>query len=102
MNRITDAIATMNDKLKNVSPAKVARLAETLTLDAGEIVGWQNAQARAHVEGVLSTDEAQIVYTIIKAWDGQPVAARVVVTQVIAELLKGQIDARADRATAEA
>ena len=99
-NRITAAIADMTDKLKTISAAKRKRLDAGLTLDAGEIFGWQECQARAHVEGVISTDEAQTIYHAIRSWDRQSVAAKIVITQSIQELLTGQITARANRATA--
>ena len=100
MNRITDAIANMTDRLKTISAAKRKRLDAGLTLDAGEIFGWQNCQARAHVEGVLSTDEAQTIYHAIRNWDRQSVPAKIIITQSIQELLTGQIDAKGDSATA--
>lgn len=99
-NRITHAITDMTNRLKAVSAAKRKRLDAGLTLDAGEIFGWQECQARAHVEGVISTDEAQTIYHAIRSWDRQSVAAKIIITQSIQELLKGQIDASADRATA--
>ena len=100
MNRITDAIANMTDRLKTISAAKRKRLDAGLTLDAGEIVGCQNCQARAHVEGVLSTDEAQTIYHAIRDWNNQSVPAKIIITQSIQELLTGQIDAKGDSATA--
>jgi hypothetical protein len=99
-NRITDAIANMTNRLKTVSDAKLTRLDAGLTLDAGEIFGWQECQARAHVEGVLSTDEAQTIYHAIRDWDNQTVPAKIIVTQSIQELLTGQIAAKGDSATA--
>ena len=100
MNRITDAIADMTDRLKTISAAKRQRLGASLTLDAGEVCGWQTCQARAHAEGVLTTDEAQTIYNAIRSWDSQSVPAKIVITQSIQELLKGQIAARTNRATA--
>jgi ABC-type uncharacterized transport system YnjBCD substrate-binding protein len=100
MNRITDAIATMTHRLKTVSDAKRKRLDAGLTLDAGEIFGWQECQARAHAEGVLSTDEAQTIFNAIRDWDDQTVPAKIIITQSIQELLAGQIAARTNRATA--
>jgi hypothetical protein len=100
MNRITDAIASMTNRLKTVSDAKLTRLDAGLTLDAGEIFGWQECQARAHLEGVLSTDEAQTIYHAIRNWDRQSVPAKIIITQSIQELLAGQIAARTNRATA--
>jgi hypothetical protein len=100
MNRITHAIADMTDRLKTISAAKRKRLDAGLTLDAGEVYGWQTCQARAHAEGVLSTDEAQTIYNAIRSWDSQSVAAKIIITQSMQELLTGQIDASADSATA--
>jgi hypothetical protein len=100
MNRITDAIANMTHRLKTISAAKRKRLDAGLTLDAGEIVGWQNCQARAHVEGVLSTDEAQTIYHAIRNWDRQSVPAKIIITQSIQELLAGQLAAKTNSATA--
>ena len=54
MNRITDAIANMTNRLKTISAAKRKQLDAGLTLD----VGHNTFNARAHAEGVLSTDEA--------------------------------------------
>ena len=100
MNRITDAIVDMTDRLKTISAAKRKRLGAGLTLDAGEVYSWQTCQARAHVEGVLTTDEAQTIYNAIRSWDSQSVPAKIVITQSIQELLKGQIAARTNKATA--
>ena len=100
MNRITDAIADMTDRLKTISAAKRKRLDVGLTLDAGEVYGWQNCQSQAHATGVLTTDEAQTIYHAIRDWDSQSVPAKIIVTQSIQELLTGQIAARTNRATA--
>jgi len=59
-----------------------------------EHFAFQEAQARAHASGRLTTDEAQIIYMALGAtgsaggWaKGTDLATKVIVTEVIAELL---------------
>jgi len=62
----------------------------------GEHFAYQNAQARAHVSGKLSTDEAQIIYIALGevgsqdngGWaSGTDLATKVVVTLTIGQLI---------------
>lgn len=63
---------------------------------------YQNIQAEMHAGGILPTDAAQIIYTALGeigsakngGWAaGTDLATKVVVTQVIGELLKARIGA---------
>lgn len=68
-------------------------LEQSLNLTAIEVVAYQNAQARAHVMGVLSTAEAQIVYQSISegsatGWvPGTTLARKVTITNLIGQLM---------------
>ena len=101
-NRLTAMICDVAPKLKNVDKTKRARLEAALALSAGEIIGWQNAQAEAHASGTLSTDEAQLIYAAIgptgENWPRQTLATQLIVTQVMKTLLGNQIAARRQRA----
>ncbi len=69
VNRISSAIERIEAKLKNLDKAKLATLEATnKTLDASEHFGYQEAQARAHAMGILTTVEAQILYQTISNW----------------------------------
>jgi hypothetical protein len=104
MNRIETAIARVRETFATLPADKVESVDTSLALDFGEHFEYQEVQARAHVSGKLSTDEAQIVYAALGevgsasngGWAaGTDTATKYAVTLVIGELLKARIAARA-------
>ena len=96
MNRISTAVAAVQAKLDELTPAAVAELDAAMAVEFDEHFAYQNAQARAHASGKLSTDEAQVVYIALGevgstengGWaDGTSTATKVTVTRLMAELL---------------
>ena len=95
-NRVTRAIDAAREKAATLAPERQAELNDTLALEALEHHAYQNAQARAHASGILTTDEAQIVYAALGevgsaengGWAaGTDLPTKVVVTQLVGELM---------------
>jgi hypothetical protein len=97
-NRVLAAIERQRDRLEQgIKPdgtpitGDLDSLEASLALTPLEVVAYQNAQARAHVMGILTTEEAQTIYAAIGEggdWaQGTDLATKVIVTQVIGELL---------------
>lgn len=105
-NRIAAAIARMQKRLDDMGGEEngvglngkpLKSLHETNRLSFEDFQGYQNAQALAHATGLISAEEAQIVYTALGGevfhpdWaKGTSLATKMVVTQLIGELLKRQ------------
>ena len=71
-----------------------------MALSVKDHVDFQNQQARANAVGKLNTDEALTIYNALGEYhndanggwqDGVTLATKVIVTQVVSELLKHQI-----------
>jgi hypothetical protein len=96
-NRITTKISEVAAIIAEKGGAEaLADLDATLAVTFEEHFAFQNAQARAHVTGLLTTDEAQVVYVALGevgdpgngGWAaGTDLATKVVVTQLMGELL---------------
>lgn len=102
-NRITRAVEAQQDMIDErlasgkVTPERLAELEETLALTGSDHFQYQQIQARAHVSQMLTLDEAQYVYAALNGempnsanggWaDGVTLAQKVVVTQLMTELL---------------
>lgn len=96
MNRIATAVENVRAKLAALDADKVAALDANMAVEFDEHFAFQNAQARAHLTGKLTTDEAQIVYVALGevgspsngGWAAETdTATKVAVTLVMGELL---------------
>jgi hypothetical protein len=100
-NRLTKAIATVQAQIdERLDAAGIAKLDETLGVTFEEHFKFQQLQSQAHVTGKLTTDEAQIVYVALGevgstkngGWAaGTTLATKVVVTQLMGELLQQKL-----------
>jgi len=100
-NRITKYVATVQaqlDALGGVGKTgrPLAELEAELDITCSEFVAFQNAQARAHVEGKLTSGEAATVYRLLggeayhegSGWpEGTTLAQKVTVTNLMGELI---------------
>ena len=95
-NRITRHIAGVRAKFDALTPKQQTELDATMAVEFNEHFGFQQAQARAHAEGKLTTDEAQIVYIALGevgspdngGWAaGTDTPTKVSVTMLMGELL---------------
>lgn len=104
-NRIEAAAARLRERIaKGVKPdgspitADLGELDESMAVSPIEVFAYQNAQARAHATGKLSTAEAQTIYTALTGgvadnghWSPHvDLALKVTITNVIGELLGGR------------
>lgn len=94
-NRVQAAIDRC--RAKDVDAKDVAALDEKLALTSAEHFAYQQAQSRAYAEGVLSADEAHIVYMALGeccsstngGWSADvDTITKAVVTTLIGELLR--------------
>jgi U3 small nucleolar RNA-associated protein 14 len=99
MNRLIERATHLTEKLDALPQAKRDALAASLTLDTAEFTEYQTIQSHAHADGTLSTDEAMTAYTALNQWHvhpeqvpGRTLAMRLVITQMVSELLKTKID----------
>jgi hypothetical protein len=65
LNRITAAIEKLRVRYDALDPEAQARLDEEMAVDFAEHHAFQNAQARAHAGGKLTSEEAQIIYVAL-------------------------------------
>lgn len=89
-NRISAAIERLR------THPNLPQLEGTMAIDFQEHFGYQNAQARAHAEGKLTMEEAQVAYIALgEVWTesnegwakGADLATKVTVTRMVGELL---------------
>ena len=100
MNRIEAAIERTMPKVWALDEAKKAALEKNCAITFEEHFAYQNAQARAHAMGILTPEEAQVVYMALGevgseangGWaQGTDTTTKVVVTRMIGELLTRMI-----------
>ena len=103
MNRVQAHIENLRAKTATIDADKLAALDKSMAVDSSEHFAFQEAQARAHAEGLLSPDEAQIVYLALGesgsdangGWaEDTDVETKTTVTILIRELLSARIDGR--------
>lgn len=94
-NRIQSAISVCEIKVKQLAAEKVVNLGKQLDIQFDEFVKFQELKSVASIDGTLTLDEAQTVYGYLgntpEHFNRQPVAVKVVLTQLLAELLKRRI-----------
>jgi hypothetical protein len=103
IDRLTAAIEAVRVKLAAIGPVKAADLDTAMALTFEDHFSFQELQARAHVEQQLSTDAAQLIYVALGevgsdangGWSASAdTATKVVVTQLMGELLQRRLAAR--------
>lgn len=102
MNRILEAIERTRAPLSEgkgldgnpIDPQALKRLDKSLNNTLAEHFTYQQTQARAHAMGRITTEEAQTIYMALgdppaaNGWaSGTDLATKVVITEVMAELL---------------
>jgi hypothetical protein len=82
-----------------IDPASLPDLERTLAIEPFEHVAFQNAQAYAHAQGLLTVDEAMTVYTALGEYGsienggwaaGTDLATKVTITNLMGELIARQ------------
>lgn len=101
MNRVTAAIAKAEARIQSrlaegiITTEKVNELDRNLDMEAGEFCRFQDLKSHAMLEGRLTQEEAQTIYALLgntpEHFNGQPVAAKSVLTQIFGELLASRI-----------
>ena len=80
--------------------ASLETMDATMALTVKDHAAFQNQQARANAMGTLNTDEALTIYAALGEWhnadnggwqDGVSLAAKVIITQAMGELLERRI-----------
>ena len=99
-NRIAAAIEKLSKALEDVPTAKLAKMDKIFQEDCASLCTYQKAQSHGFAAGKLTQEEAVILYHLYggecpsaQAWAKQPLAARIVATQAVSELLRTQIAA---------
>ena len=98
-NRIAEAIARREAKIAEVGSSpegkvKLSGLDKSMATGFSDLVEYQGIQSWAFASGLLNLDEAQQVYRLLggecptpECWDKLSLATRVVLTQLMSELL---------------
>ena len=114
-NLIADAIERQQDRIDQLIDsgvdlqgkpiaATLERLDESFALGAADHAAFQGQQVKANATGRLNTDEALLIYHALGEWAdesnggwqaGVGIAAKVVITQIMQELLSEAIAAKA-------
>lgn len=101
-NRVRDRIKLQQAKIDsgNIPKEKLDNLDKALKTDLGDLFQYQQLQATAHAQGLLSTDEAELVYKLLggevpseEKWDKLSIPEKVAITQVMDELLQMKLKA---------
>jgi len=95
--RLSGMIDTARDKCKALDPDALANLDAGMAIEFSEHFEYQQLQAQYHASGLLTSEAAQIVYASLGevgsdsngGWaSGTDTATKVIVTQLMGELLK--------------
>lgn len=98
-NRITRAVAKMDEKLATLDADAIARVEASATLDTGEWVALGDAASRGMIDGVIDgvidVSSAQTLHVIHTGFrNGEAtLAQRLIFMQAACELLAGRIKA---------
>lgn len=91
MNRLSDAITRARVKVNSLDPVARQNLEETLELTLEEVFAYQNAKTRAMLNGIITQEEAQLIYAAIGEGGSWPkrtdLATKVIVTLALEEIL---------------
>ena len=92
MNRITTAIANMQPRVDALKPEQATEMDKVNTFAFDEYSALMTRNSLAVASGKLSAEEGQTIYMIAGEGDPsklnkQPLATRIVLTMVLAELL---------------
>lgn len=91
-SKLAKSIDFVSTKLATMMPAdKMTELGKKLDIDHAEYCVWQEKKSQAQALGILSLDDAMTIYTALGSgptdFNNQPVATKVVLTRVMAEIL---------------
>jgi hypothetical protein len=105
MNRVILGIerakAQIKDRLAGgvITEQDVAKLAGELNMDIAELARFQELKNIAMMEGRLTQEEAQTIYSLLGEtpdhFNGQPVEVKSILTKIFGELLEKSVRKRA-------
>jgi hypothetical protein len=89
---IADIVTGLEIKLRHTDQAKLDALTRKLDIEFREYVAFQEVKALAHADGRLSYENALYIYDQLGSgpedFNSRPVAVKVILTQVFAQLLQ--------------
>jgi hypothetical protein len=101
MNRVTTAIEKTKLRLQQrlesgeTTPERAVELHRNLDMEPGEYCRFQELKSHAQLEGTLTLDEAQTIYSLLgntpENFNAQPVEVKSVLTMIFGELLERRI-----------
>lgn len=103
-NRIVNGIARMKAQIEDriakglTTADKVEETRKALDMQWDEYTVFQNLKSIASISGTLTLDEAMTIYNYLGEagpdhFNGQPVEVKVILTQVLQELLRAKVKA---------
>ena len=105
-NRIADLIGRYETRIEKLGGVgldgrPLETMHEEMKLSMDEFVQYQNLQAGAHAQGIITTEEAQTVYIALGGecfnpdWpEGTSLGTKTAITQVMMELIERRIKGR--------
>lgn len=96
MNRVAVAIENLRPRVEALDPDKRKGLDDGMAVEFDEHFAYQEAQARAHVMGKITPEEATIIYNALGEVGSESnggwakdtdLVTKVVVTKIIGELI---------------
>lgn len=95
MSSLRDAVAKIEEGLKQIPAEKQAEISKKLNVTFAEHSVYQEAQSSAHKAGRISLDAAQFLYGALgrapEVFNGQSLATKIAVTQALAVIAKGPV-----------
>jgi hypothetical protein len=89
---IADVVTGLELKLRHSAPEKLDALSRKLDIELREYVAFQEVKSLAQADGRLSYENACYIYNQLGAgpedFNNRPVAVKIILTQVFAQLLK--------------
>lgn len=85
-NEISRAIEKLQARLDALDPMEIARLEQTVTLNASELFQFGEMATRAYIAEAISLEGANAMHLIHENFANESLAARITYIQVIVEL----------------
>jgi hypothetical protein len=94
MTKLNLLIETVDKKLGTLPLNKVKELDATLELSVTEFVNYQELKSLAQLKGLISLNDAMLIYNALRDWDNQTIGTKIILTKLHADLLKARMQGK--------
>ena len=88
MSNLFAVLESMETKLKNHPEETKNQLYKKLDIELKEQFAYLDINAQSFASGLIDLDTSQFLYNKLRAYDSTTLAERIVISQLMAELLK--------------